>query len=174
MPDEITSLETKICQAHKADNWGKRGYRALVVVEPYYVVKYGDPETLWPEIATQKYIFDYAKSQPYTPCVPRIPEIKHYFENGRTMYLVMGRITLTVPPPSDLIKRVAEALKWLSEVKPPPGHVIGPLGGGRIRHKVFQDFEAPLPFPNVDVLERYLETVRPCLYYPEHAPFANM
>lgn len=41
----------------------------------------------------------------------------------------MERISLKVLPPSDLITRLAEALKWLSEAKPPPGHVIGPLGG---------------------------------------------
>lgn len=70
MLNEITALEAKIvdiCQAHEAENWRKASYRACVAVEPCYVVKYGDPETLWPEIATQKYIFDYAKSQPYTP-----------------------------------------------------------------------------------------------------------
>ena len=87
--------------------------------------------------------------------------------------MVMERITLTVPP-SDLIKRITEAFKWLSEVKPPPSHVISPLGGGCIRHKVFKDFKTPLPFPNVDALERYLETVRPCLYFLENTPFANM
>ena len=91
------------------------------------------------------------------------------------MYLVMEHITL-MNSPSDLIiiKRVAEALKWLSEVKLPPDHVIGPFEGGLIHHEVFKHFEAPLPFPNVDALERYLEKVRPCLYLIEHAPFTNM
>ena len=85
----------------------------------------------------------------------------------------MERITFTVPP-SDFTERIAEALKWLSEAKPPPDHVIGPLGGGCIRHQVFKDFMAPLPFPSVDALERYLNTVRPCLYFLEYTPFANM
>ncbi|KAF8329872.1 hypothetical protein F5887DRAFT_1003644 [Amanita rubescens] len=157
-PDEIATLETNIvdiCKAHETENRRKDGYRPCVSVEPCYFVKYGDCETLGPEITTQKYFFDYAKSQPDTSCVPRIPEIKHCFQKEFTMYLVMEHITL-MDPPSDLIKRVAEALKWLSEVKPPFDHVIGPLGG-RIRHRVFQDFEAPLPFPNVDALQRYLE-----------------
>jgi hypothetical protein len=176
MPDEIATLEANIvdiCTAHKAENSRKEDYRTCVFVGPHDVVKYGDPKTLQPEIITQKYVFDYAESQPDMSCVPRIPRVKHYFRKERTMYLVMERITLTAPP-SDFITRVAEAVKWLSEVKPPPDHVIGPLGGGCIRHKVFKDFKAPLPFPSVDALERYLNTVRPCLYFLEYTPLANM
>jgi hypothetical protein len=85
----------------------------------------------------------------------------------------MKRITLTVLP-SDLIKKVAEALKWLSEVEPPSGHVMGPLGGGLIHHAVFKDYMAPPRFPSVDALERYLKIVHSCLYFPEYALFADM
>jgi hypothetical protein len=146
-----------------------RDYPCLFV-EPYYFVKYSHPNTLGPEIATQKYISDCAKSESDTSCIPRIPKIKHCFQEGWTMYLVMEYITLTVPPPSDLNERIAVALKWLSEVKPPPGHAIGPLGGGRIFHNVFKDFEAPLLFSSVDALERYLEAVRPvlCIFWSMH------
>ena len=175
-PDEISTLEenvVRICKAHKAENWRKRDYRACAFVEPCYFVKYGDPKTLQPEITTQIYVFNYADSQPDKSCVPRIPKVKHYFQNERTMYLVMERITFKDPPP-DLIKRMAEALKWLSEVEPPPNHVIGPLGSGFIRHKVFKDFKAPLHFSSVDALERYLEAVRLCLYFLERVQFANM
>ena len=31
-----------------------------------------------------------------------------------------------------------------------PNHVIGPLGGGRIRRKFFKDHKAPLPFSSVE------------------------
>ena len=129
-PDEIAALEANIvdiCKAHKAENSGKRGYRAFVFAGPRYGVKYGNPQTLLPEIKTQKYVFDYAESQPGTPCAPCIPKVEHYFQKERTMYLVMKRITFMVPP-SDFTERVAGVLKWLSEVKPPPDHVIGPLG----------------------------------------------
>ena len=175
-PDEIATLEASIvdiCKAHKAENSRKEDYRAFVFVGPRYAVKYGDPETLLPEIKTQKYVFDYAESQPGTSCAPRIPKIEHYFQQEWTMYLVMERITLTALP-SDFIERVAGALKWLSEVKPPPDHAIGPLGGGPIRHQVFKNFTAPLPFPSVDALERYLNAVRPCLYFLEYTLFTNM
>jgi hypothetical protein len=100
-PDEIATLEANIvdiCQAHKEENCRKVGFRLCVFVEPCNVVKHGHPETLLPEISTQQYIFDYAESQQDASCVPRIPKIKHHFRKEHTMYLVMERITLTVPP----------------------------------------------------------------------------
>ena len=54
-PDEITALEANIVdiyKAHKAENLRKRGYRAFVFAGPRYVVKYGNPQTLLPEIKT--------------------------------------------------------------------------------------------------------------------------
>src|SRR6266850_7286809 len=95
-----------------------------------YFVKFGDPDDLWPELQTQSYIFDYARSNPH-PDAPRIPQVVHHFGDSMTMYLVMEFITLTAAP----IDRTAQALVWLSSVPPPPNHVIGPLGGGCIRHK---------------------------------------
>ena len=175
-PQEIDAFEKyiiEICTNHEAENWDKDNYRASVLVPPRYIVKYGDPETLWPETATQRYIFGYAKSQQDTPLKPRISNVVHYFGDQRTSYLVMEHITLTHPP-SDFIERIAVALKWLSEVPPPADHVIGPLGGGRIHHKFFKNEKAPLPFPSVAALERYMEKVRPCFPFLEHAPFANM
>ena len=113
MPDEIAALEANIvdiCKAHKAENSCKRRYREFVFAGPRYGVKYGNPQTLLPEIKTQKYVFDYAESQPGTPCAPRIPKVEHYFQKERTLYLVMVCITLAVPP-SDFTERVAGALK---------------------------------------------------------------
>jgi hypothetical protein len=52
--------------------------------------------------------------------------------------------------------------------------VIGPLGGGRIRHKFFKEYTAPLLFSSVEALQRYMHKVRPCFYFLEHPPFANM
>ena len=95
-----------------------------------YFVKFGNPDDLWPELQTQSYIFDYARSNPH-PDAPRIPQVVHHFGDSMTMYLVMEFITLTAAP----IDRTAQALVWLSSVPPPPNHVIGPLGGGCIRHK---------------------------------------
>ena len=88
-----------------------------------------------------------------------------------TAYLVMEFIPLTAHPP-DIIDRIAKALACLASVPPPAGHSIGPLGGGYIRHRFFQDSKAPLRFTNVESLERYLYRVRP--YFHKHPPFANV
>jgi len=87
-----------------------------------------------------------------------------------TKYLVMEFVKLTAAH----IDQTAQALVWLSSVPPPPNHVIGPLGGGRIRHKFFKDYKAPLIFSSVEALQRYMRKVRPCFYILEHPPFANM
>lgn len=100
MPDEIATLEANIvdiCTAYKAENSRKEGYCACVFVGPHDVVKYGDPKMLEPEIITRKSVFDYAESQLDRSCVPRIPRVKLYFRKGRTIYLVMERITFTAP-----------------------------------------------------------------------------
>jgi hypothetical protein len=76
--------------------------------------------------------------------------------------MVMEHITLTSPPP-DLPERTAAAIRWLTGVPAPPGHVFGPLGGGLIRHRFFKDRKAPLAFSSIGALERYIEKVRPVL-----------
>ena len=85
----------------------------------------------------------------------------------------MEFITLTATP-LDLIDRTAKALVWLSNVPPPPNHVMGPLGGGPIRHKFFKDYTASQLFSSVEALQRYIRKVRPCFHFLEHPPFANM
>jgi hypothetical protein len=72
--------------------------------------------------------------------------VVHHFGDSRTKYLVMEFITFTASP----IDRTAQALVWLSSVPPPPNHVIAPLGGGRIRHKFFKEYTAPLLFSGVE------------------------
>jgi hypothetical protein len=58
-----------------------------------------------------------------------------------TKFLVMEFITLSAAPLYH-VDRTAQALVWLSNVPPPPNHVIDPLGGGPIRHKFFRDYTA--------------------------------
>ncbi|KAJ3511202.1 hypothetical protein NLJ89_g4239 [Agrocybe chaxingu] len=159
-PTEQAALEAAImaaCTKHAEEHWRDNGYRGCVFIGPDYFVKYDDKESLWPQIATQLYIYNYAESQADTP---RIPKVIHHFEGdqGRA-YLVMEYIKLTDSPP-DLHERTAEALRWLSGVPAPPNHVIGPLGGGCIRHSFFKDNEAPLLFSSIEALERYMEKGR--------------
>ena len=79
-------------------------------------------------------------------------------------------ITLATTP----IDRTAQAFVWLSSVPLPPNHVVGPLGGGPIRHKFVKDYKAPLLFSGAGALQRYMRTVRSCLYFLEHPPFADV
>ena len=168
----LEALEANIAEActnHELVHSKDKNYRACVSIGADYFVKFGHPDALWPEIQTQLYIFDYARSNP-DPNAPRIPQVVHHFGDSMTKYLVMEFVTLTAA----LIDQTAQALVWLSSVPPPPNHVIGPLGGGRIGHKFFKDYKAPLIFSSVEALQRYMRKVRPCFYILEHPPFANM
>jgi hypothetical protein len=121
---------------------------------------------------TQVYIYHYAESQ---VDAPRIPKVIHHFQGDhRRGYLVMEHLKLRGSSPPDLPERIAEALKWLSGVPAPSNHVIGPLGGGRIRHRFFKDDEAPLLFSSIEALERYMEKVHPCLYLLKHPLTCNL
>ena len=171
----VKTLEDRIVQActmHEVAHWNDRDYRACVSFETNYFVKFGHPDVIRPEYQTQLYIYEYAMSNPHHD-MPRIPQPIYCFGGSMTAYLVMEFIPLEAHPP-DLIDRAARALAWLSTIPPPTGHLIGPLEGGRIRHRFFQDNVAPFPFPNVEALERYMHKVRPCFYSLEHPPFANM
>jgi hypothetical protein len=168
----LDALEANIvetCTNHELVHERDKNYRACVSIGTDYFVKFGDPDALWPGLQTQSYIFGYAISNPH-PDAPRIPQVVHHFGDSRTMYLVMEFITRTAAP----IDRTAQALVWLSSIPPPPNHVIGPVGGGRIRHKFFKDYMAPLLFSSVEALQRYMRKVRPCFYLLEHPPFTKM
>lgn len=69
----------------------------------------------------------------------------------------MEGIKLQESPP-DLAARVQKAMKWLSEVPLPSNHALGPVGGGRIRHRFFKDFKAPFDSLDVKKLDQYMET----------------
>ncbi|KAL1725619.1 hypothetical protein EV714DRAFT_287779 [Schizophyllum commune] len=142
--DQIAALEAEVvttCLEHKP-----------VRVGTEFFVKFGHSSDLGPEIETQRYISDHAMTNPGRG-VPRIPRMLHSFERDGTTYLVMEFINL-VPTPEDFIDKVTAALMWLASVPAPPDHVLGPLGGGRIRHGLFKDARAPLPFSSVGALER--------------------
>ena len=147
------------CMRHLEAHWQDRGYRDNVVIGTKYFVKFGDGDTLYSEYATQSYISEYAETHPDTTRDLRVPKAIHFFRVEKTAYLVMEYIKLEASP-SDLSERIVGALRWLSGVPAPPGHVIGPLGSGYIRHGFFKDNEAPLRFSSVEALERYIEKVR--------------
>ena len=161
-PKALEARIVEACTAHELAHRNDRDYRACVPLEPDYFVRYGCHDAIWSEFQTQQYIFEYTRSNP-SQDTPRIPQPIHYFEGSMTAYLVMEFIPLAAPPP-DLIDRIAMALACLATVPPPAGHMIGPLGGGRVRHGFFKDDIAPLPFPDIDALQRYMNKVRLCVH----------
>ena len=63
----LEALEANIveaCTNHKLLHSKDRDYRACVYIGTDYFVKFGSPDALWPEIQTQSYIFNYARSDP--------------------------------------------------------------------------------------------------------------
>jgi hypothetical protein len=156
-PANFEATVIRTCKAHRLNHWSDADYHACLFIESY-VVKYEDYESLEPRVKTQRHVYDYAKTRENAP---RIPKVEYFFKDDEgTGYLVMEHVT--VLPTPNLAERTADALNWLAQVPAPSGHMIGPLGGGLIRHRVFKDFEAPLVFSNAGALERYINEVRPC------------
>ena len=81
----------------------------------------------WPEIETQKYIFNPPKSQPQPDpsYIPRIPEIICCFQEDRQSIWSWS---------------VSRSRLLLPLQVQPPRHAIGLLGGSQIHYKVFQNF----------------------------------
>lgn len=57
-----------------------------------------------------------------------------------------------------LYQHVADSNRLLS-VKAPTGAKPGPVGGGGIRHPIFRDFQAVVPYRDVEMLETHLNKV---------------
>ncbi|KAI6101481.1 hypothetical protein EDD16DRAFT_1758372 [Pisolithus croceorrhizus] len=142
------------CNKHQREHWEDKDYRNCISIDGYFI-KFGDYETLRPEIQTQLHVATYAESLIDTSR-PRIAKVLHYFETKKEeAYLVMERIEL-IHSPLDLPRRMLEAITWLATVPAPNGHVLGLLGGGRIRHSFFKKYTAPFHFQSVQALERYV------------------
>jgi hypothetical protein len=166
---ELAAFEVdiaEICAEHEQSHGRDAGYRACAFIEAKeskYFIKFDAARRLRPEFTTQSYIHDYAARHENGP---RIPQALHYFETNKTAFLVMERIELTLPfLVTNLAERTAQALDWLSKVSAPSGDVLGPIGGGLIRHRFFKHNQAPLAFSSIDALERYMNQVRRCFFF---------
>ncbi|KAJ7292646.1 hypothetical protein C8J57DRAFT_1428746 [Mycena rebaudengoi] len=146
---ELAAFEVdiaEICAEHEQSHGRDAGYRACAFIEAKeskYFIKFDAARRLRPEFTTQSYIHDYAARHENGP---RIPQALHYFETNKTAFL-----------------RTAQALDWLSKVSAPSGDVLGPIGGGLIRHRFFKHNQAPLAFSSIDALERYMNQGRKLL-----------
>jgi hypothetical protein len=163
MSQDLQTAVIAACTMHKEQNSQNANYRACVHIGTDYFVKYGAQRDLEPELATQEYIFTYAR-QSKTPDAPRIAKIVHHFVDQRTMYLVMEHIKLQESPP-DLVARIPKTMKWLSKVPLASNPMLGPVGAGCICHRFFKNSKAPFDFLDVEKLDWYMKTVRPCFIF---------
>jgi len=161
MPGDAAAFEDAIidaCERHERAHRREDGYRRCVVVGEFFV-KFDSYGSLYSPAQTQIYVSQCAEGD---MSAPRVPKVIYFFHRDYQMaYVIMDYINLTPPPVPDLPKKAALAIQWLRDLPAPPGQVlIGPLGGGRARHVLFKDFEAPLSFSSVEAIERYLNKVR--------------
>ena len=169
-PATLEATVIRICREHMRNHWRDVDFHSRLLIGNY-VAMYEYYESLEPRVKTHRHVYDYAKTQENAL---RIPKVEYFFQDDEGKgYLVMERVTV-LPTPKNLAERTAEALNWLALIPAPSNHVIGPLGGGVIRHRLFKDSEAPLVFSSVGALERYVNEVRPCLYFLERPPSANI
>jgi len=118
-------------------------------------VKFDCYDSLYPQVETQKYVFQCAKAD---MSAPRVPEVFHFFHRDyRMAYMVMEYIDFTPAPVPDLPERVALAVQWPRDLPVPlDGVLMGPLGGGRARHTLFKNHRASLSFSSIEAIKRYL------------------
>ena len=159
------------CKEHERLRKLNRNFRRCIVVEGYFI-KYDGDHSLYPQYKTQQYISKLADGD---ASAPRVPKIYGYFTSEQHMaYLVMEHIEVSPTSARDAPEKVAQALQWLRSLPAPPGLIIGPVGGGRARHKLFKNFTAPLPFSSKEALEMYMNRVRLCLsHFRKHSLPAN-
>ena len=71
---DLEAAVVAACTMREEHNWKKADYRACVYIRTDYFVKYGTPEDLKPELATQEYIFAHAQ-QSDTPDASRVAKL---------------------------------------------------------------------------------------------------
>src|SRR5258708_23365018 len=166
MPNSMAwhELEADIisaCRKHEHLYKSLKDYRRCVAFETYFV-KFDSYKSLRPQYETQEYLSRLAAGDQSAPCIPRV---YHFFKEAESpmAYMVMEYIEITIAPDPDLPQKGAGALEWLRCVPAPSGVTIGCLGNCRARHALFKNGKAPVLFSSVAALEKYLNTVRPCL-----------
>jgi len=134
-------------------------FRSCIVLGQY-LIKYSSHRSLWPQYQTQEYIFEMTVGD---PTAPRVPKIYEYFTpGGRMAYLVMEYIDAESASAWSTPRQVTEALQWLRDLPAPRDAVVGTVGGGYARHRIFKDDSAPMPFSSMGALQRYMNTVCSC------------
>lgn len=145
----------QLCELHEKEHRLRSHYHRCVVLGPWFI-KYGSHADLELEYKTQHYLWNMANGQ---QDAPRIPQVLDYFSPKKQWaYLVTERIH-PILPANTSPQAVAAAIQWLCSVPPPSGLTLGSVGGGKARHKLFKDFEAPLSFSSAETLQNYMNLV---------------
>jgi hypothetical protein len=90
----------------------------------------------------------------------RVPRVYHAFECDGFGYIIMEHINGSICDDSDALQ-VAAALECLISVQGPTT-APGPVGGGRITHIFFIEWESSVTYDTVQVLEDHVNGVRTC------------
>ena len=88
----------------------------------------------------------------------RVPKVYHAFERGQFGYIVMEYIDGSGCKNSDA-PQVAAVVECLIRIKGPTT-APGPIGGGPITHRFFVEWESPVTYDTVEVLEKRVNGVR--------------
>ena len=106
-PSQLATFESAVISACIAHDQARYN-RGCVVIEQKYFVKFDNYGILRPEVETQAYIYQYAKSD---ASAPRVPEILRFFKSENMGYVVMEYINLSSPPDAEkAAEKAAEAL----------------------------------------------------------------
>ncbi|KAL1755277.1 hypothetical protein FB107DRAFT_291012 [Schizophyllum commune] len=144
------------CALHELAHAQERDYRRCIsftIDGNRYFIKFGDTWCFASEVATQQKLANVARSE---QDAPHVPAIYHIFAHEHLTYAIMEFVETMEVPRDVFVQKVADAVLWLRGQPAPPGVALGPLGGGRAWHKIFQDSCAPLPFTSSVALERFL------------------
>jgi hypothetical protein len=115
-----------------------------------FFIKYGFSVTTG-EAKNQQYF--YKKTHSQRSITFKIPEIYRAFETKGRTYIVMEYIDI-VDYASD--EERANVIAQLVSIEPPSGAVLGPIGGGTVKHCFFVDNEAPRLYSTVDEMQTYI------------------
>lgn len=147
----------QLCERHEEAHRFDPYYHRCVQLGPWFI-KYGDHVTLELEYKTQEYLFSEALGDRSAPRIPRV--VAYFTPKQEWAYLVSERID-AITPADTAPKAVAQVLQWLRRVPPPSGLTLGSVGGGRPRHQLFKNFQAPHRFSSAEALQNYMNRVCP-------------
>jgi serine/threonine protein kinase len=147
-----------------------KGFTYSVHGSPIAFIKYGRTVPLG-EVRT--HLHAYNAFQKMTNNAPdssiRVPEIYHAFECENRRYIVMEYVVgetagsalrgSSADKENWIHDQLAKVINKLLRVPVPSGQRPGPVGGGRIQHHFFRDYEAPVEYDSINMLQRHINEV---------------